>query len=83
MGFDNLKLTKYRWWEKSGGLLCDSGQLELTVITGQFGLLCRQVYKKVSNQASNQASKQAVKVNSSIFVNQPNATNLKSSKTPF
>ena len=30
---------------------------ELNVITGQFGLLCRQAYRKVSKQESIQASK--------------------------
>ena len=48
----NLKLTKYSWWKLIGWLVCDFGQLELTVITGQFGLLCRQVYWKVGRQAS-------------------------------
>ena len=33
--------------------------LELTVITGKFDLLCRQVYRKISKQASKYASKQA------------------------
>ena len=36
--------------------MCDLGRLELT---GQFGILYRQVYRKVSKQAScKQASKQ-------------------------
>ena len=38
--------------------MCDLGQLELTVTTGHFGLLYRQVYGKVSKQASKQASMQ-------------------------
>ena len=28
--------------------MCDLEQLELTVITGQFDLLCRQAYRKVT-----------------------------------
>ena len=42
----NLKLTKYNLWKLSGRLVCDLGRLELTVITGQFGLLRRQVHSK-------------------------------------
>ena len=38
--------------------MCDLGWLELTVVTGQFGLLYRQVYRKVSKQASKQTSMQ-------------------------
>ena len=34
----------------------DLGQLELTVIAGQFGLLCREAYGKESKQASMEAS---------------------------
>ena len=30
-------------WKSSGHLVCDLGRLELTVVTGQFGLLYRQV----------------------------------------
>ena len=36
--------------------MCDLGQLELTVITGQFGLVCRQLHMKVSKQASMQVT---------------------------
>ena len=39
----NMKLTKYSRWKLGGRLVCDLGHLELTVITGQFCLLCRQV----------------------------------------
>ena len=39
----NLKLAMYSRWKLSGWLVCNLGQLELTVIKGQFGLLCRQV----------------------------------------
>ena len=39
--------------------MCDLGRLELTVVTGQFGLRYRQVYRKVSKQASKHASKWA------------------------
>ena len=35
--------------------MCDLGRLELT---GQFGILYRQVYRKVSKQGCKQASKQ-------------------------
>ena len=52
----NLKLTKYSQWKLSGWLLWDLGQLELTVSGGQFGRLCRHVYRKVSKQASMQVS---------------------------
>ena len=52
----NLKLTKYSQWKLSGWLVYDLGQLELTVIAGQFGLLCREAYRKVSKQASMEAS---------------------------
>ena len=34
----------------------DLGWLKLTVVTGQFGLLFRQVYRKVSKQSCKQAS---------------------------
>ena len=30
----------------------DLGRLEIIVIAGQFGLLCREAYRKVSKQAS-------------------------------
>ena len=33
-----------------------AGWLELIVIAGQFRLLCREVYRKVSKQASMQVS---------------------------
>ena len=45
----NLKLAKYSRWKLSGWLVYDFGRrLELTVIAGQFGLLCREGYRKVS-----------------------------------
>ena len=48
---------------KSGGHLeCDLGRLELTVVTGQFSILYRQVYSKVKKQASKQAGKQVSKL---------------------
>ena len=53
----NLKLTKYSQWKLSGWLVCDLGRFELTVSRGQFGRLCRHVYRKVSKQASMQVSK--------------------------
>ena len=46
----NLKLTKYSQWKSSGWLVYDLGRLELTVIAGQFGLLCREANRKVSNK---------------------------------
>ena len=52
-----LKLTKYSRWKLSGCVVCDLWQLELTVSRGQFGRLCRQVYRKVSKQESMQVSK--------------------------
>ena len=52
----NLKLTKYSQWKSSGWLVNDLGRLELIVIAGQFGLLCREAYRKVSKQASMEAS---------------------------
>ena len=52
----NLKLTKYSRWKSSGWLVYNLGRLELTVIAGQFGLLCREAYRKVSKQASVEAS---------------------------
>ena len=52
----NLKLTKYSRWKSSGWLVYDLGRLELTVIAGQFGLLCREAYRKLSKQASMEAS---------------------------
>ena len=39
----------------------DLGQLKLTVIPGQFGLLCREAYRKVSKQANMEASNSAIK----------------------
>ena len=51
----NLKLTKYSRWKSSGWLVYDLGWLELTVIAGQFGILCREAYRKVSKQASIEA----------------------------
>ena len=41
----NFKLTKYSRWKSSGWLVYDLGRMELTVIAGQFGLLCRAAYK--------------------------------------
>ena len=40
----NLKLTKYSQWKLSGSgwIVCDLEPLKLTVITAQFGLICRQ-----------------------------------------
>ena len=55
--FLNLKYTKCSQWISSEHLVFDLGRLELTVVTGQFGLLYRQVYRKVSKQASMKASK--------------------------
>ena len=52
----NLKLTKYSRKKSSGWRVYDLGQLKLTVIPGQFGLLCREAYRKVSKQASMEAS---------------------------
>ena len=52
----NLKLTKYSRWKSSGWLVYAFGRLELTVIAGQFGLLCREAYRKVSKQTSMEAS---------------------------
>ena len=52
----NLKLTRYSQWKLSEWLVCDLGWFELTVDIGQFGRLCRQVYRKVSKQASMQVS---------------------------
>ena len=51
-----FKLTKYSWWQFSLCLVCHFGRLELTVSTEQFGLLCRQVYMKVSKPANEQVS---------------------------
>ena len=53
----NLILTKYSRWKLSGWLVCDLERLELTVSKGQFGRLCRHVYRKVSKLASMQVSK--------------------------
>ena len=52
----NLKLIKYSQWKSSGGLVYDLDRLELTVIGEQFGLLCREAYRKLSKQASMEAS---------------------------
>ena len=52
----NLKLTKYSRWKSSGWLVYDFGRLELTVIAGLFGLLCREACRKVTKQASMKAS---------------------------
>ena len=52
----SLKLTMYSWQKSSGWLVYDLGRLEFTVIAGQFGLLCREAYRKVSKQASMEAS---------------------------
>ena len=52
----NLKLTKHSRWKSSGWLVYDLGWLKLTVIAGQFGLLCREAYRKVSKQASMEAN---------------------------
>ena len=41
----------------------DLGRLELTVIAGQFGLLCREAYRKVSKQSSMEASMQVSESN--------------------
>ena len=55
----NLKLTNYSRWKLGGWPVCDLELLELTVITGQFDLLCRQAYRKVTvrKQRSMQVSK--------------------------
>ena len=53
----NFKLTKYNRWKLSGWLEWEYGWLGLTVSPGQFGLLCRQVYMKVSKQGSKQVCK--------------------------
>ena len=42
----NLKLTMYNQWKSSGWLVYDFGRLGLTVIAGQFGLLCRRLIEK-------------------------------------
>ena len=52
----NLKLSKYSRCKSSGWLVYDFGQLELTVIAGQFGLQYMEVFRKVSKQASMEAS---------------------------
>ena len=42
----NLKFTKYSRWKSSGRLVYDlAHQLELTVIAGQFGYLCKYIGK--------------------------------------
>ena len=43
----NLKVTKYSRWKLGGWPVWDLERLELTVITGQFDLLCMQAYRKV------------------------------------
>ena len=52
----NFKLTTYSRWKSSGWLVYDLGRLELTVIAGEFGLLCREAYRKLSKQASMEGS---------------------------
>ena len=52
----NLKLTTYSQWKSSGWLVYDLGRLELTVIAGQYGLLCREACRKVTKQVSMEAS---------------------------
>ena len=52
----NLKLTMYNQWKSSGWLVYDFCRLELTVIARQFGLLCREPYRKISKQISTEAS---------------------------
>ena len=54
----NLKLTMYSRWKSSGWLVYDLSRLELTVIAGQFDLLCWEAYRKVSKLAIKQASMQ-------------------------
>ena len=60
----NLKLNKYSRWKSSGWLVYDLGRLELTVIAGQFGHLCREAYRKIkaSKHGSKQLSKQVCKL---------------------
>ena len=55
----NLKLAKYSRWKLCGWPVCDLVWLELTVITGQFDVLFRQAYRKVTarKQRSMQVSK--------------------------
>ena len=53
----NLKLSKYSRRKISGWQVGNLGWLKLTVITGQFGIIGRQVYRRVSKQTSMQASK--------------------------
>ena len=48
----NMKLTKYSRGKLKGWLVFDFGWLKLTVITGQFGILLRQAYKKISKHGS-------------------------------
>ena len=50
---------KYIMTKYSRRKLSDLAQLELIVIVGKFGFLCRQVYRKVSKQVCMQASKYA------------------------
>ena len=52
----NFKLTNYSFWKLSGWLVCDLGPFELTVSRGQFGRLCRQIYRKISKLASMQVN---------------------------
>ena len=44
----NLKWTEGSQWKSSGHVVCDLVRLEVTVVTGQYCLLYRQVYRKVS-----------------------------------
>ena len=52
----NIEFTKYSRGKSSGWLVYDLGRLELTVIAGHFGLLCREACRKVTKQASMKAS---------------------------
>ena len=56
--------SKYYFWFETILILMNIlfnflGRLELSVIIGQFGILCRQAYRKVCKQASMKASKYA------------------------
>ena len=62
--------------------MCDLGQLELTFSRGQFGHLCRQVYRKVSKHASMQVSG-SNQVHRLIGNHQCNAANLNPCKAQF
>ena len=59
----NLKLTKNCQRKLSGWLVCDSGRLDLTLITEQVGLsyVGRHLGVYVSKQAYKQASKWVLK----------------------